>query len=304
MAASKVFLVLLFSIMALASAFFALHLYRASSRPVPVLPSAVGASKPLAAGRRQPVFQPRASQVHSPNLFQQLLQRVDHSSSGTCVVTVDIVRPNHSYLARSTVRRSIQNKEAYCKKWGYSFHVLHDEVLPVDATATKTLCLYKVHAISRQLPKCKWLFWLDLDTLITNFDIPLEPLLDDQYDILAAGPASTNHSVRHLNAGAMIFQNTNWTLSWLLPKVIEIGRKHRCSGSDKIKGEQDFWIKALAGQEKHWKLLEWQQINVPVRPNSIGVWKRGDFVAHYWGGEKKYMFNDDAWRYMKEHGWA
>ena len=42
----------------------------------------------------------------------------------------------------------------------------------------------------------------------------------------------------HLNAGAMIFQNTNWTLSWLLPKVIEIGRKHRCSGSDKIKGEQ------------------------------------------------------------------
>ena len=80
-----------------------------------------------------------------------------HSLEGTCVVTVDIVRPNHSYLARSTVRRSIQNKEAYCKKWGYSFHVLHDEVLPVDATATKTLCLYKVQLLcTEEKGECRW----------------------------------------------------------------------------------------------------------------------------------------------------
>ncbi len=83
-----------------------------------------------------------------------------------------------------TVNSSIENKRKYCEKHGYDFICIKkslDKNRPIPWSKIKLLSnIFKTK-------KYKWVFWTDADSLIMNFNIKLEELIDNNYDFIVSG---------------------------------------------------------------------------------------------------------------------
>ena len=102
---------------------------------------------------------------------------------------------------------SIANKQAYADKHGYDV-ILDGSIID----ETRPTSWSKLLAMRKYLPYYDFLFYVDADTLVLNFDIKLEDIVDYGYDQLLAADRNG------LNCGVWLIRNTPWSL-WFLDEM-------------------------------------------------------------------------------------
>lgn len=83
----------------------------------------------------------------------------------------------------SAVQASIKNKKEYCLLHGYDFICCDYSLDPTRHPAWSKI-LVLLETLSKNY---KWVFWTDSDSLIMNFSIRLEELIDEDYDFIICG---------------------------------------------------------------------------------------------------------------------
>lgn len=103
-----------------------------------------------------------------------------------------------------------ENKLAYAKKHNYDL-IVYDELLDIKREATWN----KVLAIKNHLANYKWIFWTDADALIMNYDIKLESIIDENFNMLIV----KDHN--GINMGNFLIKNCDWSqkllIDWYAP---------------------------------------------------------------------------------------
>ena len=70
-------------------------------------------------------------------------------------------------------------------------------------------CEVLVDEIRKDNPDLDWIWWLDCDAMITNYNIKLENIIDNDYDVIM----STDFN--GLNCGSFLVKNSNRGKAWL-----------------------------------------------------------------------------------------
>ena len=94
-----------------------------------------------------------------------------------------------------------ENKKLYCDKYEYKYHVINvgDKYGHIHCGYIKILEI--LHHFENN-PDVDWAFWIDCDTLITNFKIRIEDILDNNYHVVVA------NWFNEVNNGVFAVRNT------------------------------------------------------------------------------------------------
>ena len=125
----------------------------------------------------------------------------DQSFKDKKIAIVTLFDHNYSDLAKM----SIKNKIEYVNKHNYDF-IYFDDV--IDKTRPPQWS--KVKAVETILKDYDWVWWIDIDALIMEFDIMLESLIDDDYDMIF-----TSNNYSYLSSGSCFFKNTHISFDFL-----------------------------------------------------------------------------------------
>ena len=125
----------------------------------------------------------------------------DQSFKDKKIAIVTLFDHNYSDLAKM----SIKNKIEYANKHNYDF-IYFDDV--IDKTRPPQWS--KVKAVETILKDYDWVWWIDIDALIMEFDIMLESLIDDDYDMIF-----TSNKYSYLSSGSCFFKNTHISFDFL-----------------------------------------------------------------------------------------
>ena len=217
-----------------------------------------GVTLPQAAERWVPTIAPRGSKLR---------------------IAVLLVLGRWSIHYRWMYPMSFHNHKAYADKWGYDFIVVDESLSMVGRSAMWT----KLVAVREFLPYYDWVFYSDIDTLFTNFDVRLEDhVLDDKYDIIQT------KDVRSLNTGVFAMKYSDISKQFLEDIFLVPERFWR-----KIH-EQAAWIPLVVHRKKykaHLKVLPQKAMNsydkrMWPKDGPTSDYEDGDFMVHcpgcYW----------------------
>lgn len=117
------------------------------------------------------------------------------------IAIVTLFDKNYEKLAKM----SIPNKIDYAKKHGYDV-IYFDKAIDLSRPPQWS----KVKAIEYALKDYDWVWWIDIDALIMEFDIKLESIIDENYDIIF-----TANKYSYLSNGSSLFKNTDLSKRFL-----------------------------------------------------------------------------------------
>jgi len=203
-----------------------------------------------------------------PQLWQQ--------SNQPRIAIVSLFNERHQNLADYTWT----NKQKYAEKHGYL------AVAKTDNFSAEQVHFDKfVHILDtmRAHPDVDWVWWLDNDAMITNFDIRVEDLVDGDFHIIMAT------DIAALNTGSFIVRNSVKSREWL-EFLLSKKREYK---DDKKWFEQQAVIDFYPKFEELFKLVPQQWLNsydykvYGVEGVDLlgqdGQWYPGDFVIHWPG---------------------
>jgi galactosyl transferase GMA12/MNN10 family len=211
------------------------------------------------------------------------------SSNKSTFAVVSIFNDAHTELAELTWDN---NKIKYAEKHNYLAVAKTNGFSPEQVHFDKFLHILDVMENNTSV---EWIWWLDNDAMITNFDIKLEDLIDEDYHVII----STD--IAALNTGSFIVRNSiqskNW-LRFLLSRKSEY--KH-----DKKWYEQQAVIDFYPKFQDLFKIIPQKLLNsydygiygtasMDLLGND-GQWSEGDFVIH-WPG-----LNNVARKFLATH---
>ncbi len=193
------------------------------------------------------------------------------------VAIVSLFNERHKDLAELTW---YNNKVEYASKHGYSAIAKTDNFSPEQVHFDKFVHILQV---LKDNPDLDWVWWLDNDAMITNFDIKLEDLVDPEYHIIMPT------DIAALNTGSFIVRNSLQVKEWLeflLSKKAEYK-------NDKKWFEQQAVIDFYPKFQHLFKIIPQQWLNsydykmYNVEGKDLlgqdGQWYPGDFVIHWPG---------------------
>ena len=119
------------------------------------------------------------------------------------IAIVTLFDKNYEDLAKY----SLPNKLAYANKHGYDFYY-YDHILDLNRPPhwSKILAIQNVLNTN----KYDWVWWIDIDSLIMNFDIKLESIIDNSYDIIF-----THNLHSYISNGSSFFKNSDISKQFL-----------------------------------------------------------------------------------------
>ena len=171
---------------------------------------------------------------------------------------------------------SFYNHKHYADRHGYDFIVTNRSL----SVPRRSGYWSKLSAVMAVLPHYDWIFYTDVDTVITNYDVKLENhVLDDAYSAVITSDS------RSLNSGVWAMKNSKVAFEFLR----DIFRVPEAYWRNET--EQTAWIRAI----RHKRKYEQMQLVVPQkRMNSYeknmwpgdppeSHWTQGDFLLHCCG---------------------
>ena len=193
------------------------------------------------------------------------------------IAIVSIFNEGHKNLAELTW---YNNKVKYAKKHGYL-------ALPkTDNFSTEQVHFNKfVHILDvmEKNPSVDWVWWLDNDAMITNFDIKIADLVDNNYHIIMPT------DIAALNTGSFIVRNSPQAKEWL---NYLLSRKKNYK-DDKKWFEQQAVIDFYPKFQELFKIIPQKWLNsYDYKMYNVegidllgqdGQWYEGDFVIHWPG---------------------
>lgn len=192
------------------------------------------------------------------------------------IAIVSLFNERHKDLADITWT----NKQNYAAKHGY-----------IAVSKTDNFSVEQVHFdkfvhildVMNTNPDVDWIWWLDNDAMITNFDIRLEDLVDPDFHVIMAT------DIAALNTGSFIVRNSPQAKAWL-EFLLSKRQEYK---DDKKWFEQQAVIDFYPKFEELFKLVPQQWLNsydykmYGVEGIDLldqdGQWYPGDFVIHWPG---------------------
>ena len=192
------------------------------------------------------------------------------------IAIVSIFNEKHKSLSDLTWT----NKEQYAEKHGYIAAAKTDNFSPEQVHFDKFIHILDVMKTN---PDLDWVWWLDNDAMITNFDIGLENLVDDNYHIIMPT------DIAALNTGSFIVRNSIQAREWL---EFLLSKKKEYKNDNKWFEQQaviDFYPKFQhlfkIIPQKWLNSYDYRMYNVEGIDllGKTGQWEQGDFVIHWPG---------------------
>ena len=214
------------------------------------------------------------------------------------IMVASIHDENYQELAKLTFE---QNKKLYCARHNY----------PLIAKVGDFSSDYPIHFDKMSLildafeenQEIIWAYWLDCDALITNLEVRLESIIDDNYHIIIATDWNG------LNTGSFLVKNSiegkNWLKFIYEQRFIELYQDHPWHEQLAIINHfQEFsHLFKIVPQRTFnsydfdfYQLLSGTDYPRFDKLGTNGQWKEGDFVVHFPG-----LQNNDIIKYIKNY---
>jgi len=177
-----------------------------------------------------------------------------------------------------------QNKKLYAEKWGYGAYVKSEFKYP-----TAQISFERTELIIELLESGKydWIHACGCDTMITNFNIKLEDLADNNYDFVIATDCF------NINNDSFLARATPTTINWL-KHVVNVREQY----ANHSWYDQQAMIESIDMMGDKIKIVPQREINsydYDQYPGSVphvykkdmfgndGQWQQGDFLIHWPG---------------------
>lgn len=198
------------------------------------------------------------------------------NSSKPRMAIVSLFNERHKDLAELTWT----NKQQYADKHGYLAVAKTDNFSTEQVHFDKFVHLLDVMKLH---PETDWVWWLDNDAMITNFDIKVEDLADNDYHVIMPT------DIAALNTGSFLVRNSTQGRAWL-EFLLSKKREYK---DDKKWFEQQAVIDFYPKFQHLFKIVPQQWLNsydykmygvegVDLLDQD-GQWYPGDFVIHWPG---------------------
>ena len=175
----------------------------------------------------------------------------------------------------NTVQQGIDNKRLYCKKHGYDF-IYCDTIL--DHTRPIPWSKIQILLKTMENTEYKWIFWTDADSLVMNHTIPLESLIDDNYNFIISRDPNA------INSGQFLIKNCAWSRQFLQNVYAHTECINHCWWENQAIILEYNQNPDVANQTK---LIPQRSIN--SYPKEVGfsnidtLYQPGDFIIHFPG---------------------
>lgn len=181
---------------------------------------------------------------------------------------------------RDVAERTLHNKAAYARRHGYGLVVECGSLDPSRPTPWS-----KILALKKHLTRFDWVFWSDIDAMLTNLDTPLEKFLFEGRGLVMgtdqgaeAGFPGTAPGDPRLNTSQFLLRNCAWSRRFL----------------DDVYRQEEFldhpWWEQQAVMhvlEHHPEHLRRTEVLPPRRlMSNVETFQSGDFAIHFGGREK------------------
>lgn len=159
----------------------------------------------------------------------------------------------------SYAKWTTENKREYAERHGYGFHC------PRECRTGRPPAWEKVFVVGEALARSEWVWWLDADAIVTNFETPLESLLDPNFDLIAC------KDFNGFNSGSFLLRSTRWATRFLW----NVWRLEEYT-------HHPWWEQAAMMQEleKEENYLHTKFVDQSLLQSYVEFWKPGDFVLH------------------------
>lgn len=212
------------------------------------------------------------------------------------VAIVTLYDKNYKDLAEY----SLPNKNAYAKKYNYDFYHF-DDVLD----SSKPPQWNKILAVKNILEKniYDWVWWIDIDSLILNFNIQLESIIDSNFEIIF-----TKNNYSYISSGSCFFKNTELVKNFL-DDVFYLKKSYLANIDINIFDHEQQAIRLLLQNDEKYKnktkLIHERVCNSYCKTTNLDVlkyyanwnnedniYKQGDFVIQFCGRSMCERIND------------
>ena len=179
---------------------------------------------------------------------------------------------------------SVANKQAYADKHGYDM-IYDEKIVDISRPASWS----KLLAMRKYLPKYDFLFYVDVDTIIINFEAKLEDIVDYEYDQILAADKNG------LNCGVWMIRNTEWSLwfldeMWSQSQLVEAAPWqmlfHFEQRAFHYLYQTNIWRKKVGGEEfekANTVRARTKVVNACVFNSQLAFYEDGDFLIHLAG---------------------
>jgi len=200
-------------------------------------------------------------------------------------MTFAIITMHDEYYAE-VGELTLQNKKEYCEFHGYQLFAKVD-----NFSQGRHIYLDKIRhnlLVLEQNPQLEWVWWLDCDAVITNFNIPMQTYCNNDYDFIATVDRYA------LNNGSYFIKNSDRAKQFLKdilaledtfvdhkwpdqqPMISLIEHNDEYKNMTKLYPQRAFnsydydYYYRDHGNTHDWDLF-----------GEKGKWQQGDFVIHY-----------------------
>lgn len=187
----------------------------------------------------------------------------------------------------------------------------YDLILDYEAHSPRPVVFWKFDMAERLVKSGKydWIWWLDFDTLITNTDIKVTDIIEEELKN-ATNPDAIDYLLTHdcngLNAGSFLMRGHERALKFMR---IASDMFDKAKAAGEHMSEQDAMVKlmkddqALAATMRvvpQWKLNAFPQ-EIQCYDDDKKVWEHGTFVLHFAGAWAHVKGDDPTGQLMKKY---
>lgn len=192
----------------------------------------------------------------------------------------------------------------YARRQGYDF------IVDYEQHADRPVCFWKYNMMERLIRtgKYDWIWWLDFDTLVTNTDIKVTDIIEEELKN-ATNPDAIDYLITHdcngLNLGTFIVRAHERSLK-LMHDAFAL--HDEAKKKDKHVSEQDATVELLSDktiaettlQVPQWKLNAYPQ-EIACFDESRQVWEHGTFIIHFAGAWAHVKGDDPTGQLMQKY---
>ena len=201
------------------------------------------------------------------------------------ICVVSLYNENYKELADITLE---SNCREYCEKYNYDCYIKKDNFVLEHLGFEKVRLLLELIKTNQY----DWIYWRGADTLITNFQIKLEDLIDNNYHFLISldvhGINSDSLFIRNSSQGIKLFEDI-LSYSNNAPEEQIVMRHLYESNQQIIKSIPQKFMNSynysLYTSEEPWNVYGVQHECTPKQDQLgyYGGWDIGDFLLHWPG---------------------
>ncbi|KAH7399353.1 galactosyl transferase GMA12/MNN10 family-domain-containing protein [Pyrenochaeta sp. MPI-SDFR-AT-0127] len=206
---------------------------------------------------------------------------------------------------RSYLYLSLKNKDHYARRHGYDFHMEY------ESHTDRAVIFWKFDMAEKLIKSGKydWIWWLDFDTLITNTEIKVIDIIEEELKNVTNPDAIDylfTHDCNGFNAGSFLVRGHERSLKFIHDSwaIHDEAKKKDINMS-----EQDSTVKLMKDDKAsadrvhvvpQWKLNAFPK-EIACFDESRQPWERGTFILHFAGAWAHVKGDDPTGQLMKKY---